>query len=175
MSSLPDTSSHKCAFVPVPRPWLLSPFFVQRSFVCWWCGLLLTPFRTQPFLLPRKGSRDKAHCYSPRLGSRQRAQRGLPGTQPLLAASLPACLRHPLSLCLSLLLPLLQSVLSVAAVLGVPQSPLQTNPGETCLPGHGCGLWVVFVGVYFHKTNELDDPVVSIVLGCLNYLWIRGF
>lgn len=55
----------------------------------------------------------------------------------------------------------------------------RTNTGEICLDGHfavGCG-WrrVMVVGVYFHKTNELGDPFVSIILGCLNYLWIHGF
>lgn len=34
---------------------------------------------------------------------------------------------------------------------------------------------MVVVGVYFHKTNELDDLVVSIILGCLNYSWVHGF
>lgn len=54
----------------------------------------------------------------------------------------------------------------------------RTHTGEICLDCHfavGCG-WcrVMVVGVYFHRTNEWD-PFVSIILGCLNYLWIHGF
>lgn len=73
--------------------------------------------------------------------------------------------------------PLFQFVLCCAAV---PYSLCyRTNTGEICLDRHfavGCG-WcrVVVVGVYFHKTNELGDPFVSIILGCLNCLWIHGF
>lgn len=109
----------------------------------------------------------KIPVYSTGLGSSQRAHRPLPA---------PAWLGQQFSLDPSLRCPLLRPVLSFASAPYKATFILLT--GEICLDRHvavGCG-WcrVAVVGVYFHKTNELGDPFVSIIPGRLNYLCVQG-
>lgn len=151
------------------------------GFVCWCCGLLLVPFQRRVFLLPGEGSWGKAHWLLSQAWE-QAASTEMTVWHPASLGCPSSCLAEtstqsvpftPAAHCSSL------SSLSQLSLV-MPQSLCyRTNPGEMCLPGHlavGCGWWrLVVVGVYFHNINELDDPVISIVLVCLNYLWIHGF
>lgn len=120
------------------------------------------------------------HRQIPSLGSSQQAHRSLSGTLPFLAAGLPAWLRQQFSLCLSLLLPtglICPLCCSCCTSCHIHCATGQTQEKSvwmaTLLQGvNGVGQWLL---VCFHRADGLDYPFVSIILGCLNYLWIHGF
>lgn len=128
---------HKCAFIPVPRLWLLSPLFVQRSRRV--CLLMLWP-PPHAFLEAGKGSRGKAHCLQSQAWE-QAASTEMTVWHPASPGCPSSCLAQSVPFTPAAHCSSLSSLLQLSLVM--PQSLCyRTNPGHVCLPGHlavGCG------------------------------------